>query len=85
MTVRAEKPRGWGVEYQVLDNGCGMSSATKDKIFKNFFSTKGSEGTGIGLMITKKIIDEHNGVLKVESQEGAGSKFSIQLPEKPNG
>ena len=85
VTVRAEKPRGWGVEYQVLDNGCGMSSATKDKIFKNFFSTKGSEGTGIGLMITKKIIDEHNGVLKVESQEGAGSKFSIQLPEKPNG
>jgi signal transduction histidine kinase len=85
ITVRAKKPRGWGVEYQVLDNGCGMNTEIKKKIFKHFFSTKGSEGTGIGLMITKKIIDEHNGVIKVESQEGAGSKFSIKLPKKPNG
>ena len=85
VTVRAKKTRGWGVEYQVLDNGCGMSTATKQKIFKHFFSTKGSEGTGIGLMITQKIIDEHNGVIKVESHEGAGSKFFIKLPQKPNG
>ena len=85
VTVRTMKRRGWGVEYQVLDNGCGMSSKTKKKIFKQFFSTKGSEGTGIGLMITKKIIDEHNGVIKVESQEGAGSKFVIKLPKNPNG
>ena len=85
VTVRAMKRRGWGVEYQVLDNGCGMSSQTKKKIFKQFFSTKGSEGTGIGLMITKKIIDEHKGVIKVESQEGAGSKVVIKLPKNPNG
>jgi signal transduction histidine kinase len=85
VTVRATRPRGWGVEYRVADNGCGMSSATKKKIFKHFFSTKGSEGTGIGLMITKKIIDEHNGLIKVESQEGVGSRFFIKLPKKLNG
>ena len=85
VTVRARKPRGGGVEYQVLDNGCGMSSETRQKIFKHFFSTKGSEGTGIGLMITKKIVDEHNGKIRVESQEGAGSQFFIKLPQKPNG
>ena len=85
VTVRTKKSCGWGVEYQVLDNGCGMNTATKKNIFKRFFSTKGSEGTGIGLMITQKIIDEHNGVIKVESQEGVGSKFFIKLPEKPNG
>jgi signal transduction histidine kinase len=85
VTVRAKKPRGGGVEYQVRDNGCGMSSETKQKIFTYFFSTKGSEGTGIGLMITKKIIDEHNGVIEVESQEGAGSKFFIKLPQILNG
>jgi signal transduction histidine kinase len=84
VTVRIKKARGWGVEYQVLDNGCGMNTATKKNIFKRFFSTKGSEGTGIGLMITKKIIDEHNGVIKVESKEGAGSKFFIKLPPKPD-
>jgi signal transduction histidine kinase len=85
VTVCTQKTRGWGVEYQVLDNGCGMNAVTKRNIFERFFSTKGSEGTGIGLMITKKIIDEHNGVIKVESQEGAGSKFFIKLPKKPNG
>jgi signal transduction histidine kinase len=82
VTVRIKKPRGWGVEYQVLDNGCGMNAATQKNIFKRFFSTKGSEGTGIGLMITKKIVDVHNGVIGVESKEGSGSKFSIKLPPK---
>jgi signal transduction histidine kinase len=85
VTVRTKKTRGWGVEYQVLDNGCGMNAAAQKNIFKRFFSTKGSEGTGIGLMITKKIIDEHKGVIKVESKEGAGSKFFIKLPKKPDG
>ena len=85
VTVRVRKARGWGVEYQVLDNGCGMNAKTKQKIFQHFFSTKGSEGTGIGLMISKKIIDEHSGVISVESEEGAGSKFFIKLPKISNG
>jgi signal transduction histidine kinase len=84
VTVRTKKPRGWAVEYQVLDNGCGMNAEVKKNIFKRFFSTKGSEGTGIGLMITKKIVDEHNGVIEVESEAGAGSKFILKLPEKPH-
>jgi signal transduction histidine kinase len=85
VTVRTKKTRGWGVEYQVLDNGCGMNSKTKKNIFKRFFSTKGSEGTGIGLMITKKIIDEHDGEIEVESKEGTGSKFLIRIPARPKG
>ena len=85
VTVRAQKIRGWGVEYQVIDNGCGMQAKTKEKLFKHFFSTKGSEGTGIGLMISKKIVDAHNAVIKVESQEDAGSTFIIKLPKIPNG
>jgi signal transduction histidine kinase len=85
VTVRTKKTRGWGVEYQVLDNGCGMNSKIKKNIFKRFFSTKGSEGTGIGLMITKKIIDEHDGQIEVESKEGTGSKFLIRIPARPKG
>ena len=85
VTVRTKKTRGGGVEYQVLDNGCGMNSKIKQNIFKRFFSTKGSAGTGIGLMITKKIIDEHDGQIEVESKEGSGSKFLIRIPARPKG
>jgi signal transduction histidine kinase len=83
VTIRTKKSRGGGVEYQVLDNGCGMNSKIKQNIFKRFFSTKGSAGTGIGLMITKKIIDEHDGQIEVESKEGDGSTFLIRIPARP--
>ena len=73
---------GWAVEYQVEDNGCGMDEETSAKIFQSFFSTKGTRGTGLGLMITKKIIDEHGGCVSLESEMGKGSKFSIKIPKK---
>ncbi len=82
VVVLTKKRRGWGVEYQVQDNGCGMNADVKKNIFQRFFSTKGSEGTGIGLMITKKIVGEHKGVITVESEEGAGSRFVIRIPGK---
>jgi signal transduction histidine kinase len=77
-TVSAE---GWGTEYRVTDNGCGMDKETREKIFQSFFSTKGTRGTGIGLMMTKKIIDQHGGIISVESEKGAGSTFIIRLPK----
>jgi signal transduction histidine kinase len=62
-----------------------MSADVKKKIFQSFFSTKGTEGTGIGLMITKKIIDEHKGEITAESKVGVGSTFVIRIPnpDKP--
>jgi signal transduction histidine kinase len=78
--LRSRKIEGWAVEYQIIDNGCGMDDETKDKIFHNFFSTKGSRGTGLGLMMTRKIIDEHNGIITFESEKGKGAKFIIKLP-----
>jgi signal transduction histidine kinase len=80
--VRTQKKRGWAVEYQVVDNGSGMTKAVKEKIFQRFFSTKGSAGTGIGLMISKKIIDGHKGVIEVESDVKIGSKIIIRIPRK---
>ncbi|MFH1932790.1 MAG: hybrid sensor histidine kinase/response regulator [Pseudomonadota bacterium] len=80
--LRTVKIDGWGVEYQVTDTGCGIDEEIKEKIFKGFFSTKGPMGTGIGLMITKKIVDEHKGVIEVESEKRSGTKFTIRLPEK---
>jgi signal transduction histidine kinase len=83
VTVRTKKSPEWGVEYQVSDTGCGMDNEIQGKIFQSFFSTKGTGGTGIGLMLTKKIVDQHRGVIEVTSQKSAGSTFSIKLPINP--
>jgi len=78
--LRSRQSEGWAVEYQVVDNGCGMDDETKARIFQNFFSTKGSQGTGLGLMITKKIVDEHGGAITFKSEKGKGTTFIIKLP-----
>lgn len=80
--LRSRKVEGFAVEYQVEDNGCGMDEDTKGKIFRSFFSTKGTRGTGLGLMITKKIIDEHKGIIEVESERERGTTFIITLLER---
>ena len=82
VVLRILKTESWAVEFQVVDNGCGMDDETKEKIFQRFFSTKGSRGTGLGLMITKKIIDEHQGSIEFESETGKGTRFVIRLLEK---
>jgi signal transduction histidine kinase len=82
IVLQSKKIDGWGVEYQIVDNGCGMDKETVDKIFQRFFSTKGTRGTGLGLMISKKIVDDHRGTVYVESEEGKGSRFIIRLPHK---
>lgn len=71
------------VILQVSDNGCGMDAAVKTHLFTNFFSTKGSRGTGLGLLVTQKIIKEHKGTLGVESEPGQGSTFTIRIPRNP--
>jgi len=80
--IRTEKIDGWGVEYIVNDNCCGMEDDVREKIFQEFFTTKGSRGTGIGLMLTKKIIDEHKGVIDVIAEKKKGSTFIIRLPKR---
>lgn len=66
--------------FEVTDNGCGMSEEVKSKIFTSFFSTKGYKGTGLGLLVTRKLIEEHNGTIEVSSREGEGTTFIIRLP-----
>jgi signal transduction histidine kinase len=80
--LRSLKPEGWAVEYQVIDNGYGMDAETRNKIFQIFFTTKGGRGTGLGLMIAKKTIDEHGGVIECFSEENEGAKFVVRLPER---
>jgi len=64
----------------VDDNGAGIPEHIRQRIFDVFFSTKGSQGTGLGLAVTKKIIEEHGGSIEVQSSEDQGTKFFIRLP-----
>lgn len=70
---------------RVRDNGCGMEPEAREKIFDAFFSTKGGKGTGLGLAVTKKIVEEHGGEVRVESVLGEGTEFALILPVKPAG
>lgn len=64
----------------IEDNGCGIPEEIISKIFDPFFSTKGSKGTGLGLAVTKKVIEEHGGRIEVISKPGEGTSFHIILP-----
>lgn len=66
--------------YEVVDNGCGMDYEIKQKVFTNFFTTKGLGGTGLGLLMTKKIVHEHGGRIEYDSEPGEGTVFRIRLP-----
>jgi PAS domain S-box-containing protein len=66
--------------FEVRDDGMGMSPETVEKIKGGMYSTKGSKGTGLGLLVIQKIIEEHKGGLEIESEEGRGSTFRVELP-----
>ncbi len=72
------------VLIQVEDNGVGMDRSTQEKLFQRFFSTKGTRGTGLGLMLTHKLVREHGGRIWAESQPGKGSVFTIAIPQSPS-
>ncbi len=64
--------------FEVSDNGCGMDEDTRKKLFTPMFSSKGGKGTGLGLLVTEKLIEEHKGF--IETSPGAGSLFRVRLP-----
>lgn len=77
------RPDASGVYFEIEDNGPGMPPETRDRLFTVFFSTKGSKGTGLGLFITKKAVDQHGGRISVISDQGEGSMFQIWIPRTP--
>jgi signal transduction histidine kinase len=67
--------------FEVADDGTGMDAEIGKKVFTKFFSTKGAErGTGLGLLTTKKIVQQHGGKVSFESAEGSGSIFRLEFP-----
>lgn len=82
ITVKTyEEPDG-GMAFEVADDGSGMTDETKRKLFSSFYSTKGSKGTGLGLLVTSKIVSEHGGKMFFDSELGVGARFIIRLPAK---
>jgi signal transduction histidine kinase len=80
VSVSTKKLNG-KVEISVKDNGNGIPQNVLDKIFQPFFTTKPTgQGTGLGLSLSYDIVKAHGGELKVETKEGEGSEFIIQLP-----
>jgi len=73
-----KKGKAW-VKISITDSGEGIDEQEREKIFEPFYSTK-DQGTGLGLSIVHKIIENHNGLIKVDSEVGKGSTFTIFLP-----
>ncbi len=68
------------IEVAVADNGCGIPQENLKKLFDLFFTTKGPQGTGMGLSMAYRIIKDHNGDIDIESEVGKGTKFTVFLP-----
>lgn len=69
------------VKVSVSDTGLGIPSGQLAHIFEPFYTTKGEAGTGLGLYVTKQLIQKNNGKLSVESQEGKGTTFLLEFPK----
>jgi len=79
VTVSTKKIKNT-LEIKVADNGNGMPKKVLDKIFQPFFTTKPTgQGTGLGLSLSYDIVKAHGGELKVDTQQGKGTEFSIIL------
>jgi len=73
---------GEKVFFRVDDNGIGMDRDTREKAFSLFFSSKGGEGTGLGLFIANKITTAHGGRIEIESELLKGSSFTVSIPRR---
>jgi len=71
------------VVVRVIDNGSGIPPDDIDHIFTPFYSSKGHRGTGLGLAVAKKVIEEHHGKIEVASEPGSGATFTVTLPALP--
>lgn len=80
LDVKLTTANPW-VTLSITDTGCGIPEEHLPKIFSPFFTTKGvSEGTGLGLTVVHGIIQEHEGKIEVQSEEGKGTVFTVSLP-----
>lgn len=79
INISVQKSGKWGI-FRIVDNGCGISDKEMDHIFDPFYTTKkGHKGYGLGLSISRGIIERHNGEISIASTKGKGSEVEIKL------
>jgi signal transduction histidine kinase len=66
--------------FEVDDDGAGIPEDLSHRVFQEFFSSKGTEGTGIGLLVVQKVAEEHGGKVSFESRPGRGTTFTVIIP-----
>lgn len=82
--VRTSGRSDGGTQIEVIDNGPGIRPEDYPRIFSPFESGKGARGTGLGLPVSKKIVEEHGGQISVSAAPDQGTAFRIELPAPPN-
>jgi len=80
LVVLGSRGRPDEIELSVSDNGIGMTEEVLASLYTRFVSTKATGGTGLGMVVVKKIVDEHGGTIAVDSAPGEGTTFRIRLP-----
>ncbi len=71
---------GESIEFHVSDTGAGIPPEARDKVFDFFYSTKSSKGTGLGLAVTRKIVEEHGGTVTFTTEVNEGTTFLVRIP-----
>jgi signal transduction histidine kinase len=84
LLVRTERENGDRVRVTVQDAGVGVDHQSMDKLFEAFYTTK-SGGMGIGLSVSRSIVERHHGRLWVEPNDGPGATFSFSIPRSADG
>ena len=83
LSMSIDKTGQKGIEMSVMDTGCGIPLENLDKLLDPFFTTKKvGEGTGLGLSVSSGIVERHGGIIRIQSDVGRGSIFTIWLPLK---
>lgn len=86
LSTYAEREPGPYVTFEVSDTGCGIPTQNLENIFEPLFTTKDEgKGTGLGLATTRKIVDDHEGIITVKSEVNEGTIFKVYLPASEDG
>jgi len=81
IVLRCRNDERGAAVIEVEDNGPGIPVDIVEKVFVDFFSTKGTEGTGVGLLVVQKVAEEHGGCVTFSTEEGHGTTFRVKLPQ----